>query len=342
MIHLFDNPHPVNHLVILFLALFLPLGFYWDPPATQLGDSFISWSFGSQISGIFEEGTAWLVFLKSILIYVQSLYFNRICSSVGLFHHHTLLPATVFVICASYLSVFFSFHLLLIGFFFFLMAIEQLLNVKKAEDRFAENLFYSTFFVSVASLFFTGYGYFIIWVWLLLPAIGAMTLRHFVLSITGFVMPYFLAGVYFFTMDNFMAYLVWLQDAIPSFTFFAADFNNALWIPVLFFLLGWLKYKSAGVRLLQETKAGFTIFQVALIPGFLQFFLPVESLEYGFYLFLPGFAVFINYFFFEKKEKLTRKIAFLVYIAFAFILPWALWLRRLWIEWLEDVPFFGS
>lgn len=278
--------------------------------------------------------------LKSLMIYLQALYFNRVCSSVGLFHYHTMLPATVFIVCASYLSVFFSFHFLLVGFFFFLVAFGQLLDVKRADERFAENLFFATFSLSIASLFFIGYSYFLLWVWLLLPTIGALTMRHFFLSLVGFLLPYFFIGMYFFLIDSFHEYFQWLQLILPEFRFFETDFHNALWIPIIFFLLGWLSYWGSGQKILQETKAGFTIFQVALLPGLLQFFLPIESLELGFYLFLPGFAVFINYYFFVKSESFGRNLAFLGYLIVAFLLPWALWLQNILRDLIEGFRFF--
>ena len=198
MLQLFrtNQAYPVPFLVIILL-IFRAITF-WQIPEIPLYQSGV---LGDLVYHV--VGTSGLVpqIFAFILVLVQALLTNRICSEYQLAPENSYYPALFFIILSSFLPDMQTLSPALMGNTFFLIAINETFRSYKSIQT-ADSIFNIGFWVAIGSLFYWSYWVFLIW-----GIIGISLLRNFridetLILIIGFILPYFLITVYFFWTDS--------------------------------------------------------------------------------------------------------------------------------------------
>lgn len=135
--------------------------------------------------------------IATALVFFQALYFNYLVNYYRIMSKSSYLPAFSFILVSS---LFVEFTLLtssLIANTFLLFALAKIFAWYK-KDKVTGAVFDTSFLISIASLFFFPYIVFFLFVVAALTVLRPFSLREYLISVIGIVLPYYFLGVYFF------------------------------------------------------------------------------------------------------------------------------------------------
>nr|MBS0037521.1 hypothetical protein [Saprospiraceae bacterium] len=126
-----------------------------------------------------------------LMLFIQALILNRISIIFRIGNEPNLFPGMIYLIFCSFFPAFQYLTGLVVGQFFFLLAVYCLFDTYK-RHRDIGNLFNSAFWMSLASMYYTPF-----FIGFLLILIGGFILksmkgRDFLLILNGLLVPYFL------------------------------------------------------------------------------------------------------------------------------------------------------
>lgn len=161
----------------------LSAGFYW---LTYLcfGKSFLF----LQVFGI-------------LLIYFQSIYITIIFNIDNVFDDKSTLPAAIYVIFASLFFDLLYVSPIVLGITFIIPVLHWLYQNLKIDSK-EENIYYSGIFIGIASLFQLHLGFFIILVFAYLILFIKPHFRTYLSVIIGFIIPWFMVGLYYYLLGG--------------------------------------------------------------------------------------------------------------------------------------------
>lgn len=326
MIRLFKNFHPTGYLYLLVYAFLLKGVLFFMPFSLQYSTNSI---LGKMFFDYLEQnsGSGWLIPLVSILvIYVQAVYFNMILHRFRMTESFTFLPAFTFLTVSSLIPALNVLNPAMISFFFFLPFASSLFRI--SEKRFeSESLFFMAFFVSLASLFYFPSSFLILVIFFALFSLKKPDWRDLALIVTGFALPYYFLGIYFYLTGELVYYMalilsplarVSLGLSLPGFNYLILTFLVLLW-----FWVGYRKLQNLPQQNVMVFRKYLNIFLFYCILGAIVIFIVRgEKLLFTYFFLMPG-AWFISAYFQQDKPAWRIYGIYLVMLAIAAYHHWS-------------------
>ncbi|MDD5508081.1 MAG: hypothetical protein PHD25_07085 [Bacteroidales bacterium] len=147
-----------------------------------------------------------------LLVAIQAVIINSSLINHKIITRNTLLPFLIYFVLMSYSPDVQTVHPVLIANLFLILALNLNLSIYLKPEPYKE-IFNSTFFISLASLFYLPALVFLILVWISLLVYRISSLREWIITISGLLAPYLFIAFYYYWTDSFG---VFLQDYIGS------------------------------------------------------------------------------------------------------------------------------
>lgn len=191
--------------MLLLYALLLNALFLWSPaalpaqPNSMLGDRLGRWFNETSMS------PRWLQVADIIMIYAQALLLNFTLIKNNILTRNTYLPAFFYVTFMALFPQWVAADLHTISMFFVLASFYSLSQLTTRTPR-RESIFFTSLFLSAATLFYFPTVYFIVILALGL-LLNTFALADIILLIMGLVVPYYFTGIYFYYQENLTEFL---------------------------------------------------------------------------------------------------------------------------------------
>lgn len=247
MIRFFKSPQPATLFVIPLIVFLLWIQAFFKHP-------FIINNAGSQlysfVAGLLSSLPGFIqVILAMALISFEAIYFNNILNRHEVLYRNSYLPALMYALLMSLAFPILQFHPLILVNLFLLKALDKMFMLFKNDSPISP-LFDSCFLISIASLLYFPAAVMFVLFLVALAILRQFNLREWLISIIGFLLPYFFLSVFFFWTDQWRT--GWHQlfkGFIPQ--HFDIGFTVGKSLAILFALLGVLLLFSMR-RLLQN------------------------------------------------------------------------------------------
>jgi hypothetical protein len=303
LLRLFQNIRPFTALFVFFIALLLRLPFLIN--GADLKPTAVS----SLLQGVFSfTAQNFYVSILSglLLVFIQSLIFNKICIDHDVIYTHSYMPAYCFILLNSifpenlYLN-----PAMLVNFFilFSLMAMFRMYGM----ERTSVTLFYTALFYGCASLFFPVLYTGILFLILATIIFKNINLKDILALISGYTLPALMLWSLLFIAGS--------KYNLPSFTF---AINFKLGFPLqtylILFIVGAIVVAGMFKTTINFTKNNIKTRRINLfIFGNIIFFILVVLFkigEYQFYfpLLTFGMAVPVAYFLLGSKGRRGKEL----------------------------------
>lgn len=220
MIRIFRSYNPALLIALLLLIVLLWLQWFIHSGAMQISAAasnfiFYKW-FLNGIDFFFGIHSAGALTVSCILLFIEAVYFNYIINTHRLLPKPSYLPAFCFIVLSSSFLEFISLSAPMFANFFLLVALSRILDAIKRDRAFAQ-IFDSSFYTAVAALIFFPYITFLLFVMFSLIFIRPLRLRELLIAVIGFILPFYLIGVYYYWTGDLPNYLNSLK--IPTLNF---------------------------------------------------------------------------------------------------------------------------
>lgn len=214
MIKFFRHSYIAQLIVIVLLLVVL-----WIPAfVTHLHDTAVgspTTPLYNLIAGLFDSSSSAITVLTFIVVGLSALFFNSMLSVNQLVTRNSSIGAFVFVLCMCCVQIQDEYYPFLIANTFIMMAMQTIYLIYQV-DKPESYLMNAGLFVAIASMFYYPAILLIFWVLLSLIIMDIRELKHFLIPIIGFLLPYFimLICVYFnhTLIENYNNYLVAFND----------------------------------------------------------------------------------------------------------------------------------
>ncbi len=323
-IRIFNTNHPVVFFYLFLYALILKGSLFFMPYTfDHETTSLLS-------SGIFEELPKfdfWQAFIHGfsiILVFFQAVVFNQILIINRITELQTYVPAAIFITLSSLRPEFIILNPVNLCYILILPVFFNLFRLPYKEDA-VENMFYSAFLISLASLIYFPAAYLLIvlvfgLIWLKNPS-----WREFLMPFVAFLLPYLFIGIYYFVMDKWATYIDLLTSLIPNTVGITFDSPGPWVLAGILFLLVLAGY-FRSLRTPQQDVILYGKFLTVLLSAIIigmgyTFFVEGDRLMFG-YLFLAPLSIFIGSLFDVEKPKFFLRLLFWGLILLAAIFQW--------------------
>lgn len=274
-------------------------------------------------SGIFSlwvyellEGRPQLPFVAGIaLVFVQAFLINALIARFRMANEVSLLPGLCYILLASSIPEFLYLSPLLMANTFFIIILFEIYGSYRQVST-TGNFFNIGFWLGVGSLFYFGEIAFLFFTFLGISILHKFSLKDILVITIGFVVPYFLSGVYFFWYDRLGWF--WETQILSNLGFL--DINLAYswetYTKLIFFTLLFLMVLTSFNGYL--LKKNFQIQKNLIILFWSLFFgiLPLLfqsdiKLEY-FLIFVVPLSVFLSFNLSNMRPQLAEALHFLL------------------------------
>ncbi len=253
------------------------------------------------------------------LLFLQAVLLNNLVTKHALSEKVTYLPAFMYITLMSLWPSYTMMHKLLIAHFFILLAVDKLLNIYSLEN-IRKHIFDIGILLSVASLFYVYAAYYILFVWISLLLYKTYSIRLWLISIAGFILPYIFIVFYFFWTDNLTPFLELVH--LPALQQFDLNWGKfSVWAAIMLqivLLISAVKYKlldkerNVMLRKYASILMGFYSFTIISLMWVSDLFVHMPA------LFIPT-AVFFSTFLLNVKKKWVGELLVLAIVILALI-----------------------
>lgn len=223
-----------------------------------------------------------LQIIDILLIFLSAIFLNRILILNDFFESHSAIPGFIYITLNSLFNSWNIYSsnsvasLLLLLSIYFLFAINS-------RELVRQNILFSSFSLALACFLCPSYGIFFFII--LLGIIGrTYQIRDFLLLITGFILPFYFAGIWYFSNERLHFYLEMLFSGFKTDYRYNISFNLIQWILsgllTLLLLLGYFKwlrcpeYKVIKIRGMFNLLFAWLLLVIVAIP-----ILPAEQFD---------------------------------------------------------------
>lgn len=304
LINIFKKNYPLQLVLLVIVPLVLWIPAFVNPP--QVFQSKFDLPLYEVIFDATKQFQRMATVFAFLLVYLQALLFNHLLTRNHLCQKTTFIPAFFYILLMScnvqtmtLSSILFSNLFLIIALHFFFKCHDK----KEGIDE----IFQSSFFLALASLFFAPSILFIFWMWGGLVVYKLYKWRSWGMSILGLITPYLLLSVYYYLMDISITTELfgnaqeWLKI---NFDFLNTPIQVVYMSLLALYLIPALAHtlSSRSNRIIEYRKKSgvlVTMFIVSLLPFFLS-----KTQENMSFIFAIPFSFFLcNLFMNHNKEK---------------------------------------
>ena len=181
-------------IVLLLVALWIPAF------VTQLRDTAVgtpTTPLYNLIAGLFDSSSSAMTVLVFIAFGLCALFFNSMLSVNQLVTRNSSIGAFVFVLCLCCVRLQDEYYPFLLAIPFIMMVVQTFYLIYQVEKP-EQYLMNAGFFLAVASMFYFPSIILIVWVLMAMLIMDFRELKHFLIPIIGFFIPYFILFVCFY------------------------------------------------------------------------------------------------------------------------------------------------
>lgn len=173
------------------------------------------------------------------VLFIQAFLVNELAMRHRLFNETTLLPGVFYLLLTSMLQDFFPLSAILLGNLFLIIALDALMSTYK-RPKSAGAIFNAGFWVGLASLFYSSFGFFLVLVFLGLSILRNFVLKERLMLLCGFLVPFLFMSTWFFWQDGLGGY--WQTYFAEQFSFlnFRYDQSHSFLIKLVLLILVFL------------------------------------------------------------------------------------------------------
>ena len=294
-------------LIVLPLILWIPA--FIKPPAIISNPSFDMPLFDI-ILYIFPSENIICSIAAFLIVIGQAFLLNYILTFYELSKKNSYFPAFIYLILFSCDYRIMTLSSILMANCFIILAIWSFLQCYNKSEGL-DQIFLSTFLVAVASLFYSPYILFIIWIWIGLFNFKIYKWRPFLVSILGMASPYLVLMVYYYLDNQTDVILNFFPQhfaLLPEIGFMNQPvqivymaYMLVLTLPALFYTITFRNDQKLSVR--KRTATLVLLFFISILPFVYTLHSPSMSL-----IFIPPVAFMLTVFFFSIKRSLYSNI----------------------------------
>lgn len=218
MLKIFKTNQIFNSILLIFYILLLRASVFVISPSIDLAPEGI-WS--NTIFSWFGNTEIVAQCIAILLLLIQAFLINILISEHRLDQEVNMLPGLFYILISCAIPEFLYLSPLLLANTFLLLAIYTIFQTYKMHSA-ADRIFNTGFLLGIASLFYFSYAIFILWVFISLNVLRAFKIKEKLMTIVGFIVPYFLAATYYFWFDRLGEF--WQFHVLDNFAFL--DFNS--------------------------------------------------------------------------------------------------------------------
>ena len=232
MIQLFRTNQPFVFLLLLLYAAGLRAGLLLFPGVVAPGDDSFLGPFILEVIRINEIPAFYLQIADVVLIYLQAIFLNLTLTGNNVFERNTYVPAFIFITLTGLFGSWQAADLQTIAQLFLMLSIYNLFTLTGKEIS-RQNIFYTSLFLSIGSLFYFPVTLFLLII-LVVLVVRSYSFLEVLLLLVGFTLPYYFIGIGFYYQDALPQYFRFLKHMVL--------FNPNLFINMDYVELGMVVY----------------------------------------------------------------------------------------------------
>jgi len=247
-----------------------------------------------------------------IFILLQAFYIIYLNKKFILLNTQTYLPVLIFILITSIYKDLQLFHPVVITNFFLLLAYNKVFETYKKEIAFS-NFFEASLFISIGSLFYFNFIFFIIFVWIGMIILRPFYIREWIVSLIGLILPHLIIYAFYFLTDQYFIYFKLISsNFLVSFT--PIKWNIFYYIVYLLIILMIIistihLFSGYNIKKIKARKYFLIILWSFPLIILLTALRPSAFAELFFLLSLP-ISLILSNFFITLKSKWTGEVMF--------------------------------
>lgn len=306
---IFNNNNPV-----VFFLMPLLLVLIWIKSFINGIQLPVDSSIQMPLFAIFSELTFQKTFLTLLLalglIIGQIILLIRLNVKYIFIENRSFLPAFLFILISGSFLPLQQLYPALCGNIFLLFAMNKLLSTYKQEKNFSK-VFDISFLISIGSLFYFNLVYFLVFIWIAFLILKPFRLGEWLISVLGFVTPYFFMASYYYLADKPDGFWGLIKSNFYyKATHFLWNYSYYIFIFFLMFLaLISTLYFLQGINVKKiMTRRYYTVLILLVIYSVLPFvFLKSASIELLIVISLP-LSFLISYYLVTLRKKWIQEL----------------------------------
>ena len=303
LLKLFRSQQPANFFVIpaIALLLWLPSFFHAPPGYVPLQEMPLYRLFGAWSQHWPGALLAWL------LVVGQAFYLNYLINKYEVLYKPSFLPALLYVLLMSFSTRVMWLHPVIFVNLLILAFFDKTFSLFKHPSPI-RMLFESSFFSGLAFLFYFPAAIFYLLLLLSLGIIRSLSLREWMVTLIGFLLPLYFAFVWFFWQGTLSSFVALLKPRLPDFSLISGIVWTKALIAECSYILALgtfslLRLRRYFYKNTIRTRSNQRVFVYTLFTAAASLLIVPQAGLFHFTLFALPLAVFIGYFFLSFKAK---------------------------------------
>ncbi|MES2454353.1 MAG: DUF6427 family protein [Bacteroidota bacterium] len=317
MINQFRNLNPVNLLLLFAYTFFMRMAIFTHlPPSLEFEflEPFTRFFIQISIQDILTPSAN--VVVAGVLVFVQSILFNRVVNNHGLLAKPSFLPALLYVTSASLFMPFLVLSSTLICNFLLIWIMDKFLKIGKSVNAIMI-MFDIGMIIAIGTLVYFPFIVMLVMLWLTLLLYRSFDWREWLSGLIGFLTIFFFIGVYYYWNDSLsIFYKIWLPlgNKFPS--VFKINYNDYLvLLPVLVMLvLATIQLRENFFRSFISTRKAFQMLFFMFIVAILSVYTKPDFRLYHFLLCVPPGSVMLAYYFSNATKRWFYESLFFILV----------------------------
>lgn len=318
MLHFFKKYNHFTLIIIIAISIFLWFNNIVIPDNPNLiSNSMIplSWLFNNNNIFLSES-------IAFILIVIQAIYIAFLNKKYIFIDNQTYLHILMFVFIISIYNNLQFLQPLIFANLFLLFAFNKLFNAYKKINALAD-YFEAALFISIGSLFYLNFIFFIIIIWIAMIILTNFNIREWIVSILGLIAPHLVVLSFYFLFDKSLIYfnLLSINLFTPIISFKWNIFFIVIYLFIFILTIVSLFHLFTGRNIKKiKIRKYFHIFTWFIPVVFILWLIRISALAELFFLLSFPISFILTGFFLSIKNKWVSEILFIVLIIFIFLI----------------------
>jgi hypothetical protein len=316
MINQFRSLQPINILLLAAYTIFMRIAIFIDlPPQLDLD---IVESYTKIFVSISADSISPManVSIALILVFVQSLIFNRVVNNHALLPKPSYMPALLYITGTSLFMQFLVLSPALICNFLIILIIDKFLKLSKTANAMGI-MFDSGIFIAIGTLIYFPFFLLLLMLWLSLLMYRAFNWREWISGLFGFLSIFLIVAVYYYWNDHLDRFFdIWhpLTNKFPS--NLQININDYLvLIPIsITMILAIIQLKDNFFRSFISTRKAFQMLFFMFLVSIISFYTKRGVTVAHFLLCVPSGAILFAYYFQVAKKRWFYESLFAILI----------------------------
>lgn len=318
----------VNNPSIVFFNIFLIIAFRiiafiypFDTTNTFLHDEPLSTVLSTVYYSLGSLGYPIFIVLGGIVVFIQSLYINKIANYHRFSSRKTFLGGIIYICFVSFFKQFLILSPVMMATTFLVLIVDDLFNLAK-QEKMPLQVFNLGFHSMLATLFYFPSILFIAIVYIGMYTVRAITFKENIIVWMGVLSPILVTFTWYFWMDNLSYLPFYITNFLhkkPLYIRFHWQYGWVMiWLSLLFiWSLFNVQFLLSSAGILVRKFVGIFIFMLFFLIG--GYFLQTNFIEDHWLLLSLPLAMLVFLYFVETKINFISEILFILLILSVFI-----------------------